>query len=483
MKTDYHKRTVHALKWNTISRLLVQLFNFASSVIAARILEPRDFGIMAVGMIVVNYTNVLTNFGFNNALVQKEKIDESHINSVFCFDLTISIFLTVITFSFSSQLADFFNIPECQSIFKVLSILYVLTTFEGIPRVILVRSINFDSTAKIDLAGNISNGILVILLALLGFGYWALIMGRIGALCLTTSILLIRVRVRWHPKLNYNHHKMKTIFNFGIWNFFRAQIYYINKYVVQMVIGKSLGAVQLGFFEKAFTTSQIPLESIGASVNSVMFSAFSRFQKDTVERTKWFLNMITLQTILIMPLIAGLFAISSHFVIVVLGEKWSPAIPPLKVLCLAAGFSLYNGGIASLNIGIGKYKQHTLRVFSGSVLLIVLSLIAVRYSLVHVSAAYLAVCIFWIFLLFGLALRHVNISCQDVVFAIGPYLCANFFMCGVVSFFSRKILFEYNLRNLFFLILIGGLLYSSMVILINLHKKRNAFYPIKNVLS
>ena len=481
MPSDYSRKTVSALKWNTVGRLLVQVFNFASSIIAARILDPRDFGIMAVGLIIINYSNIITNFGFNNALVQKDKIDESHINSVFSFDLTVSVLLATATFLLSAKIAAFFNIPDCQLMFKVLSVLYILTTFEGIPRVILVRSINFSVTAKIDVAGNIANGILVITLALLNYGYWALVMGRVGSLCLTTSLLLLKGR--WRPRVLYNHEKMKTIFSFGIWNFFRAQIYYINKYSMQMVIGKTLGPVPLGFFEKAFATSQIPLESVGASINSVMFSTFSRYQNDKKELARWFLNMITLQTILIMPLIIGLLAVSSHFVIAVLGEKWSLSIMPMKILCIAAVFSLYNGGIASLNIGTGKYKEHTIRIFAGSILLIVLSLFVVRYGLVHISFAYLAVSVLWCFLVFELALQHLDLSFRDILSTIIPYVCANVFMFTVVSFLSTGIFFEKSLLNMFFLILSGCTVYSISVVLINLYKKRHMLYPIKNAMN
>ena len=311
MDVNYGIKTISALKWNTGSKVLIQVFNVVISIIAARILDPKDFGIMAIGLIVINYSNTITNFGFNNALVQKDNIENSHINSVFSIDLTISVILTFFTFFFALQIATFFNIPECALMFKVLASIYILTTLEGIPRVILRRSIDFSIISKVDIAGNLCNGVLVVVLALMNYGYWSLLIGKLASMSLVAIVLFIKVD--WIPKFQYDHSKMKAIYHFGVWNFFRAQIYYINKYIIQVVIGKMLGVVQLGFFEKAFGFSQTPLNSIGLSINSVMFSTFSRYQNDQNELNRWFLNMVIIQTILIMPLLLGLFAVASHF--------------------------------------------------------------------------------------------------------------------------------------------------------------------------
>jgi O-antigen/teichoic acid export membrane protein len=477
MSSNYGAKTISALKWNTISKLFVQLFNLIISVAVARILDPKDFGIMAIGLIVINYSNTLTNFGFSNALVQKDKIDDAHINSVFSIDLLVSTVLTVFTFSFSSQIATFFGIPECELMFKVLSCIYILTSLEGIPRVILRRSINFSFLSKLDIATNLSNGVIVVSLALMNFGYWSLLIGQLASLLLGTLVLLLIVP--WKPRLQYDHNKMKSIFNFGIWNFFRAQIYYINKYIIQVITGKTLGVTQLGFFEKAFSLSQIPLESIGLSINSVMFSTFSRFQNNKKELNKWFLNMVTIQTILIVPLLLGLFAVSSHFIVVVLGEKWSLSVLPTKVLCIASAISVYNGGLASFNIAIGEYKQHSLRTFAGTCFLVIISLVLVRYGLVYMSMAYLLVTVFWTILSIELALRHLTLSFKEIFISVYPYLLANMGMLIVALFLSSYLCYEKNILNFVCIVCSGCFVYSVMVVLINLSKNRNPLYPIK----
>lgn len=477
MGSDYGEKTKRALKWNTSSRLFIQLYNLVVSVVAARILAPKDFGIMTMGLVVINYANTITNFGFNNALVQKDNLDDSHINSVFTIDFCISILLTGITFFGSLQIASFFNIPEHDMMFKVLSVFYLLTTFDGIPRIILRRSIDYTMISKIDMMGNVFNGIIVVTFALLKYDYWALLLGKIGSQALVTIFLL--VKVNWKPKLQYNHQKMKAIYNFGIWNFFRSQIYYVNKYIIQVVTGKMLGAVQLGFFDKAFGFSQIPLDSIGLSINSVMFSTFSRYQKDINELNRWFLNMITLQTILIMPLLLGMYAVAAHFIIVVLGAKWSASVLPMKILCIASALSLYNGGLASLNIGIGHYKQHTIRTVIGSCLLILLALLAVRYGLIYLCIAYLLVSIVWTILSLDLALRHLTITVKEIIVSVFPYLFANFIMLAFVLFLSSNVLVEKNVINLIFITVSGSLLYSILTVLINLSKNRKLLYPIK----
>jgi teichuronic acid exporter len=478
MNKNYGVKIISALRWSVLSKILIQFYNFVTSIIAARILDPEDYGIMAIGLIIINYSNTITNFGFNNALVQKDKIDSSQINSVFSIDFSISIILAIIIFVFSSQIAVFFNIPECDLMFKVLPIIYILTTFEGIPRVLLRRSIDFPAISKIDIGGNVCNGIIVISLALMGKGYWSLLIGKISSMSLVTFLLLIRAK--WRPTLSYDHKKMKPIFHFGMWNFFRAQIYYINKYVIQVITGKALGVTQLGYFEKAFGLSQMPLESVGITINSVMFSTFSRYQSNEEELNRWFINMIIIQTILIMPLLLGLHAIASHFIIVVLGSKWSVSILPMKMLCLASALSVYNGGLASFNIAIGRYREHTLRTFTGSCLLIIITLLVVRFGLFYICLSYLFVTAVWTILSINLAWRHLSLSFKQIFAAISPYLFANFVMFTSVLLLSSYQFNERNLQNLIALVCAGFLIYSIIVILINITlKNRSAFYPIK----
>lgn len=459
---DIGAKTRSSLLWSTSLKIVYQVFRFAISIIIARILDPRDFGIMGIGTMIIMYADNISSLGFNRALVYKKDISEKHINSVFTLNLTISIFLTLLIILLSSRIAGFFDIVELSNVLLSLSCVFIISSFYQMPMTLMKRRLNFKVVALADLFRGIMQSLVTLILAFLNFGYWALVIGFIVSNIF--GVIYIYTRVRWVPKIKYDHAAMKHIFNFGLWNFIRVQTIQINEHADKFIIAKFLGPVLLGFYEKAFSTVAMQKSSFTKQINSVMFSSFSRLQSETNDKIKKYLKKaITVTSLITFPINMGLIALGAHFVLVLLGDKWEPMITPLKIFAIAFVFNNLTGLCASLNIGTGNYVKQTVREGTCNILLICVCLFAVNYGIEYVALGVLLVYGLTFFISFQLTKKHIEMSWKDLSESIVPAAAGSLVMLTVIMLLEKTVFVKIDLVNFILLSIIGVVVYLSMI--------------------
>lgn len=447
------------LYWNTLLRIPCQGISFVISILVARILVPEDFGIQGIVMMTIFYTNLITNFGFNEALIQKKIRDMKSINSIFTVDFLISSIFVGILFIASGNIAAFFNIPECKDVIKVASSIFIITTFNGIPKAILRRNMNFKTVSIMDAIQALLAGILTLILAMNHFKYWSLVYGQIIPLLIVTILLCIKTK--WIPIFYYNHSSMKQVYEFGMWNFLKTQVQFISQYTDRVIIGRFLGPVSLGLYEKAMSIAVTPLQSLTMNINAVMFSSFSNNQENKTELQNQFKKTLTIISVMNMPIFAGLIVIAPFFVYVLLGDKWAPMIKPFQIILFACIFKSFGGLSSSLNVAMGNYKKHTFLSSLSSVLFVLLCFFLLKFELIGISISFLFYCAVLVFLTMSLAIRKIDVSWKNVISSFFPGMLGS-----TIMFFSVKVLSlccfkEYSFQNTAILISVGITTYVS----------------------
>ena len=470
------KNTKEGFSWNIGLKILYEIFRFGITIYIARILDPFDFGVMAIGSMVILYTNSLSNLGFTNALVQNKNIEKEHINSVFTLNFSISVFLTTIVLSIHKWIGKLFNNPESGNVIIVLSSIIILRAFYDIPAAILKRSVNYKLISKINfLKGSISF-LSALCFALLGFKYWSLVYSLVLSNVIATLVLIINVNYR--PKFQYNHAKMKQIYHFGFWTFMGAQVYFLRKYLAKAIIGKFLGVVSLGYYEKAIRFSQIPRDLISMQANAVMFSTFSRIQDNKKLVGDWLNKIVLIESVVIIPLLLGLHSLSAQVIIPLLGEKWEISILPLKILSIGAIFFIFHSVFATINIGIGSYKEQTICEILIFPLEIILCLIGIKWGLAGICYSLLINGIIGFIVTLFLSKKKINISIIQLFNSLFPCLLGSCVMAYILSVLDMNIFIEKNVINLLILSIIGVFTYSSFMILFNVLLKKKFYYPL-----
>ena len=335
MSEDVISKTNAAVLFRLVFKGGQQVVALGLAILLARILSPAEFGVIAVANIIVHYANNFTNFGLNNALVQKDDVKNIHINTVFTIDLTISLVLVVITVLSADRIAIFFHTPDVGPVIKWMSLYYVITTFYHIPVVILRRDINFRFLTVVEFFEGMLTSLMAIALALAGYSYWSIVIASLALPAGVTIILMLKTR--WLPRLTIGR-DMGGLYSFGFWNFIRAQVQLLVSKIDYFVIGRYLDVQSLGLYEKSFELTERAMAGLTLPVNAIFFSTFCRLKKDINQVKHIFLESVTLLTLVSYPVLFGLFGVSPHFVISCLGRQWEHAIIPLQILVSACLF-------------------------------------------------------------------------------------------------------------------------------------------------
>jgi O-antigen/teichoic acid export membrane protein len=422
---------------------------------------PNDFGIMGIAMMLIGYANLFTDFGLSEAVIQKGIRDTKTLNSIFTFNLAVSGVLALLFYASSGFIATFFKSTECEKVIKVLSFFFVITSFSAVPYAMLRRDMNFKTLALLSLSSSMLMSASTLILAFYNYGYWALAFGQLIPTVLITGYVCYRVR--WVPVFTYNHSSMKHIIDFGIWNFFKTQLGFVAQHTDRFIIGRWLGTVSLGFYDKALTIAEMPYNTLTMNINGVMFSAFSRIKDDKLQLQQQFKKTLTLLSFLKFPIYFGLIVIAPYFVHSTLGDKWGSMIAPFQIILISYLFKSFGGMSASLNVGIGNYRNHTVRFLIAFVIFVLSCFLLLRFNITGIALGYLIFTIFQIIFSLDLSLKSIDLRWKDVWLSIWPGALASFFMFVIIFSITHFILTEYTFINMAITIFVGALSYCLFI--------------------
>ena len=434
-----------------------QLVALGLAILLARILSPSEFGVIAVANMIIHYANNFTNFGLNNALVQKDDVEKIHINTVFTLDITISFLLVFITVLSAERISTFFHTPDVCPVLKWMSLYYVITTFYHIPVVILRRDIDFRFLTVVEFIEGLLISLSAIALALAGYSYWSIVIASLTIPAVSAIILMLKTR--WLPKLIIGRN-MGELYSFGFWNFVRAQVQLMVSKIDYFVIGRYLDVHTLGLYEKSFELTERAMSGLTMPVNAIFFSTFSRLKKDIKQVKQVFLEASALLALVSYPVLFGLIGVAPHFVISCLGRQWEYAVIPLQILSTACLFRVLLGITASVNVAIGKYKAHTLLNIISAGIFVFLCLVLVQYGIIAISIAFLIYCTISFIVSFGIIYANVQVHPLELLKAIWCPLAGSILMLGVLLSLRLFVLTDHSsILQLLYLVSTGATIY------------------------
>ena len=328
MKT---KATISFL-WSFNSKLTMVLFEFLTQLILARLLFPKDFGIIAIVMVFINFGRAITNAGLSQALIQKKNSNVVEENSVFYFNILIGSTFTVIVFLGSSFIATYYSQPVLKIILRTISFWFIVNALGIIHDVKLTRDLNFRTKFNVNIISVLISSIISITLAFIGFGIWALVV-QLMATQIFRSALLWRFTL-WRPLMVFEWAVLRKLLPFGfnillssIFTGFRISIFAI-------VIGKAYSATQLGFYNRANQLQNITSKTFTTSLQNVLFPVFSQLQDNIDLLKKGLKKSIKFLFFIITPLMVFFIVNAEDIIVVLLTNKWIESADYLKILSL-----------------------------------------------------------------------------------------------------------------------------------------------------
>lgn len=330
------KQITGGLFWKLMERFGVQASQFVLQIVLARILDPEHYGVLSMMVIFTTLANVFIQRGFNASLIQNKDVTEEDYSSVFWVTIIIAVLIYAALFISAPFIADFYDMPNLVAPFRVLCLILFPGALNSIQLAKISRKMDFKKVFRSNVVAILISGIVGIILAFQGAGLWALVAQNF--LNITIACVVMWFTVKWRPKLICNITRIKVLFSYGWKLLVSGLLDTLYQDLRSLVIGKKYNSGALGYYNRGKQFPQFIINAINSTVQSVMLPAMSENQ-DEKEKVKTMMrNSISLSSYIIFPLMAGLAAVATPLVRLLLTEKWLPCVPYMQIYCFTLAF-------------------------------------------------------------------------------------------------------------------------------------------------
>jgi O-antigen/teichoic acid export membrane protein len=348
------QQVIHGLSWNFVSRLGSQLFQSAFSIVLARLLSPREFGIVGMLLVFTGFAQALADGGLSSALIHRQDATNVHRSTVFWMQLCAGTILSAVFFLSAPAIAAFYGIPALKPLSRMLSCVFFIQALGLVHNSLLMKEFRFKALAAATIGATLVSGIVAIALAEAGYGVWALAWQILIMASMTT--LLLWLQSGWRPSLVFDPRAATDLGSYGIYLLGHGSLNYWLRNGANLLIGKAIGAQSLGIFSRAFTLMLLPLNNVSAVFGQVMFPALAREQHDIPRFRQHYLLATRLIALLTFPVMVGVAVLADPLILLLLGPKWIAVIPILRILALVGLFQSIISPVGWVFTALGETK-------------------------------------------------------------------------------------------------------------------------------
>ncbi len=316
-----------ATAWSLAAEIAAKLIVPITNMVLARILTPSAFGIIATLNIVISFAETFSTAGFQKYLIQHDFNDESELNRsstvAFWTNLFISIFAWMIITCFSSQLADAVGCEGYGIPLLIAALSLPLTALSTVHEALFQRKLEYRVLFIRRVVVSLLPFVVTIPLALLGLGYWALIIGTLSGNLVKAALMFIATK--WYPRLYFSISLLKKMFSFGIWTLLESITMWACSYVDVLIISNKLGDYYTGLYKNSQSTVTGILAIITSATTSVLFASLSREKDNPRQFENIFYSFQKYVAIFVLPIGVGMFCFKDTITLILLGEQWYEA--------------------------------------------------------------------------------------------------------------------------------------------------------------
>jgi len=341
-------KVLSAILWKLLERSGSQGIQFIVQIILARLLLPEEYGIIAIVMVFVLLANVFVQNGFNTALIQKKDVDMVDFSSVFYVSLLVSGVLYGTLFVTAPFISGFYEQPLLVPVLRVVSLTLFIGALNSVQNAFVARNMLFKKLFFSSLGAVMVSGGVGIAMAYGGFGVWALVAQQLTNQLVIALILWFTVK--WRPQLLFSLLRVKVLFAFANKLIASALIDSFYRDLSALIIGKMYAPSMLGFYNRGQQFPELVVANINGSIQSVMLPALSAHQDDKKRVKEMMRRAIVSSSFLVFPMMMGMAVVAKPLVLVLLTDKWLPAVPFLQMACLTfALMPIHTANLQAIN--------------------------------------------------------------------------------------------------------------------------------------
>lgn len=389
-------RALSAVLWSSADVFMRQGLQFCVSIVLARLLSPEEFGTIGLLYVFTGIAAVFVDSGFSSALVQRQDVTHTDESTVFWFNLAMGALVTLILWLSAPAIAAFFVLPILTPLTELLALNVFLSALGSTHNTLLTKHLNFRVRMKIGGFATLISGVIAIAMAWNGYGVWALAVQALASACVTT--LLLWGYNPWRPAMVFSSKSVRELFGFGGYILASGLLDILYSRAHALSVGTFFGVRELGFYNRADGTKQLPGGVLTSILAHVAFPVFSAAAQDKVQLRRGVQLAVRGMMLINVPMMLGIAATAEPLVLTLFGTQWLPSVPLLQVLSLGA--VLWPLHIINLNALMAQGHSHLIfrleiiKNLVGTVLLLVsifYGVMGIAWSLVVFSVLAFAI--------------------------------------------------------------------------------------------
>lgn len=345
------------VKWTTLSAVFTILIQLIQLIILTQLLSRQDFGLMAIVMVVIGFSQLFVDMGVSNAIIYRKEITQKELSSLYWFNIAIGGLFFLLLFFSSGLIARFYDNDKLLPLLKLVAISFIIQPWGQQFMVFLQKELKFKTLAQVEIISRLISFLSVVILAFLDYGVYALAVSTpVYALCSSIGYN-ITGRKYYHPEFFFSFQKVKAYLNFGL---FQMGDKFLNYFALQtdtILIGKILGIEILGTYNIAKDLTSKPYMIINPIITRVTFPVMSKINHDIPKLKLIFLKTLNYLSYINILIYLLIIILAEPLVLILFGPKWVDAIPLIQILALTFVFRSFGSPAGSLLLSFGKAKK------------------------------------------------------------------------------------------------------------------------------
>lgn len=388
MAESLKKQAASGILWSAVERFSVQGIQFLIMIIMARLLSPKDYGLIGMLTVFIAVSQSLIDSGFSQALIRKQNRTEIDNSTVFYFNIVVGFALYGLLYTIAPLVAQFYQTPELTSLMRVICISIVFNSFAVVQRALLTIKIDFKTQAKATLTAAVLSGIVGISMAYSGMGVWAIAGQQLTNFGVNTVLLWLLTG--WIPSKHFSRQSFRELFAFGSKLLCSGLLDTLYRNMYLIVIGKVFSASKLGYYTRAQQFSDLPANNLTGILQRVTYPVLCKIQDDDERLSVAYRRFLRVSAFVIFPIMLGISALATPIVLLLLKEQWLFSATLLQIIC----FPMMWYPIHAINLNLLQVKGRSDLFLR---LEIIKKVIAVAILCVSVRFGLIAMCIGQIF--------------------------------------------------------------------------------------
>lgn len=359
MQRDLKAQTVKGTMAMAGATFGTRFLSIVSTIFLARILNPSDFGAIALAMVVITTSQQFSGLGMGAAIIQSQLQRKAVAFHGFVISAIIGLTLTLIVFFSAGIFAGLLSNMELVPIIQWLSVSIFLNSLIIAPDALLKKDLTFGRRSAVIIISELIYMGIALGLVYNGFGLWSLVYAHLIKQSLNLILIwLICPGWDWLALQRWDMLVMRKLIRFGVQIAGSGFLTFLNSTWDNLLVGKMLGPMALGFYVKAYDFANMSVSSFNMVVNSVLFPSYSKIQHQKDRLATAYLKSLSFVSLVTVPLSMGIFLFAADFVPLLLGEKWNSMIPVLKIFAFMSFIRPLSGTTSPLFLSVGLPKYN-----------------------------------------------------------------------------------------------------------------------------